>query len=197
MRPNKDINKPIIEYIVLFEIQISDTRTDYYAASDKDFIFEGKTYKAYSISYAFISENSKNEIDSIQISVSNVTREAQALVMNNEIRGKRVKITNVILNSDATDANKTIGDTYYIDSFEVNEQVVTFNLTTKFDVLGVQLPGRTYTRETCRWTFKGIDCKYAGSATECNKRFARCSELNNTVNFGGFPGIPPKKIYTI
>lgn len=38
----------------------------------------------------------------------------------------------------------------------------------------------------CPWPFKGTECGYSGSETLCNKTYARCQNLNNHNNYGGF-----------
>ena len=43
---------------------------------------------------------------------------------------------------------------------------------------------------TCPWTFKGTERGYAGGAGWCDQSYARCSELGNTANFGGFRFLP-------
>lgn len=51
-------------------------------------------------------------------------------------------------------------------------------------------PRRRYT-VSCGWTFKhATTCGYSGPATECNRTYTRCTELLNTVRFGGFRHAP-------
>lgn len=47
-------------------------------------------------------------------------------------------------------------------------------------------PTQEYSR-TCRYKqFKGVECKYAGAATTCDRSYATCQSYRNQVNFGGF-----------
>ena len=51
---------------------------------------------------------------------------------------------------------------------------------------------------SCPWVFKGTECGYSGTATWCDKNYARCGELLNTDNYGGFrflPSIMEKEIW--
>lgn len=51
---------------------------------------------------------------------------------------------------------------------------------------------------TCPWSLAGTECGYSGSETLCNKTWARCTELANTLSFGGnrwLPALENKKIY--
>lgn len=46
--------------------------------------------------------------------------------------------------------------------------------------------------ESCRWkVFKGIECKYTGEATTCDRTYDMCSNsYGNSDNFGGFRWLP-------
>jgi hypothetical protein len=52
--------------------------------------------------------------------------------------------------------------------------------------------------ESCRWRiFKGIECKYVGSGTTCDRTFDQCKAYGNEDNFGGqrwLPGMINKKL---
>jgi hypothetical protein len=44
---------------------------------------------------------------------------------------------------------------------------------------------------SCRWKiFKGVECAYAGTEAHCDRSYARCIELSNSINFGGFRWLP-------
>jgi len=74
---------------------------------------------------------------------------------------------------------------------------VTFTLTSKFDILSVNLPARKYSRNYCGWKTLGCtECGYGGAETECNKTLTRCRVLANSGRFGGFPSIPSRKLWT-
>jgi lambda family phage minor tail protein L len=105
--------------------------------------------------------------------------------------------------------NKKIAETY---------EMLTFELSSQWDVEGVKLPRRLVTYDTCYWKYRDGSCGYAGdkyfdihgnpvnSITEdvCGKRLSDCLKRfseeisdgdNNTITtivsipFGGFPGV--------
>lgn len=44
---------------------------------------------------------------------------------------------------------------------------------------------------SCRWKkFKGTECQYTGTVTECDRTYDTCVGLGNEDNFGGFPFLP-------
>lgn len=188
-------NKPTLSYYVLYELNLGSSALRF-VNNDTAITFDGNIYQPFAVAHSQISENSNNEVETIQITVSNISRYAQQLCEDNELRKKSIKIIIVFKDELATNTAK-IEDIFYIDTYEISEQNVIFTCTSKLDVLNVVLPGRIYTRTYCKWQFKGVECKYAGAETSCTKKFDRCIELNNTENFGGFPGIPSKKVYVI
>ncbi len=190
-------NKATLEYYNLYEIKIADNDILRFVANDYPITFNNKTYNPFPISHSEISENSNSEIESMQITVSNVSRFVQKFCEDVEMRGKEIKIITVF--KDKLDVSTAkIEDKYYIDSYEINEKNAVFTVSTKFDVLGVQLPKRVFTKNNCKWTFKDSNCKYSNSGVgHCDKTFDTCVALNNVANFGGFPAIPPKKVYAV
>jgi hypothetical protein len=50
-------------------------------------------------------------------------------------------------------------------------------------------PRRSYTT-SCAWTFKDADCAYAGATTTCDRTYAACLAIGNTIRFGGFRFAP-------
>ena len=126
-----------------------------------------------------------------------MSRLIQAYLEDDEtytFRGKKVTIKRV-WRDQLGDGDAYTDDVYYIDSYSADQNNVTFTLTSKFDVLDVELPARKYSRNYCAWKFKSTECGYAGTETVCNKTLTRCRVLENQLRFGGFPAVPSKRIY--
>ena len=190
-RKNAQTSKPIF----LYYIKDYDGSNDLYLAEyDADVVFGGQTYTKFPIRHEFIDENSQGQAGGIRLSVSNVNRVLQAYIEAYDLRGKQVDIIQVWADK-LDDASAKMQDTFYIDGYSADENTVTFNLSTKMDVIDLQLPGRRYMRGHCSWKFKGTECAYAGAQTSCNRTFQRCKELANQERFGGFPSVPFRNIY--
>lgn len=59
-------------------------------------------------------------------------------------------------------------------------------------ILAATFPRRKEFRDRCTWRYKGADCKYAGAMPSCDFSLQGpngCAAHQNTINFGGFPGI--------
>jgi lambda family phage minor tail protein L len=153
-------------------------------------------YTAFPIRFDGIGENSTGEVDTIKLTICNISRLIQSYLEAYDWRGKQVDIILVWANQLA-DADAKMVDTFYIDSYSADELNVSVVLSSKFDILDVTLPAGKYLRNNCRWKFKGTECGYpvGGSAKSCNRTLARCQELSNSVRYGGFPSIPMNRIF--
>lgn len=85
-------------------------------------------------------------------------------------------------------------------------EVVEFELSSVFDLMGVQLPYRQIIKNTCPWKYRGPECGYTGpyfdknnqqttmsGADYCTKRYDSCNArrnyfANGVIHFGGFIG---------
>ena len=159
-------NKPIHLYTV-YDYDGASSNL-YFAEYDTDITFNGITYVRFPISYDTVGENNRGQIDQVSVTISNVSRLIQGYLEQYDFRGKKVSIKTVW--ADALgDTDNLVEDTFFIDSYSSDENNVGFMLTSKFDVLDLSLPLRSYSRNYCQWKFKGTECGYAGGETSCNK----------------------------
>ncbi|RLI03261.1 hypothetical protein DRO30_01380 [Candidatus Bathyarchaeota archaeon] len=104
----------------------------------------------------------------------------------------------------------TIGEFVYYDNFSIAEAAFnTYEAKNTFSILNCTVgsgsmvsfqlgsenlinracPEHRYVKNHCRFHFKNELCKYTGSATACDRSLTNCRTLENSINFGGFPGI--------
>jgi len=188
---NKQTNKPINLYTIKEYDGAADLR---FAEYDSDVTYLGDVYSKFPLTHENISENTQGEIDHVTVTISNISRLIQGYLENYDLRGKKVIIRKVWANQLA-DPNAYTDSIYYIDSYTADENNVVFTLSSKFDVLDLELPARRYSRNYCSWKFKSSECGYAGVETSCDKTLQRCRELSNQIRFGGFPSIPTRRIF--
>jgi lambda family phage minor tail protein L len=191
---NKQQNQPVW----LFTVYNYDGASSnlYFAAWDQDITFNGQTYTRFPIKINFISNNTQGQIDALSLTVGNVSRYIGAYLEAYDFRGLKVDIQAVFIDT-LSDTSAVIKDTYYIDSYTEDAQVVTFSLNSLFNVNDLELPSRKYLGNYCSWRFKGTECGYSGSTSTCNKTPAACKAMaggSNYLRFGGFPGIPTERI---
>ncbi len=192
---NKDKNRPIFLYtIVDYD---GNGNNLYYAEWDEDVTFGGITYQKFPITHEYISENAEGQIDTLKVKVANVNRLIGAYLEEYDaFRGKEVRIK-LVFYDRLDDPDAYLEDVYYVDEVVVNEEVVEFTLSSKFDLLQETLPRRRFYRNFCQWKFKSTECGYTGTETSCNKTLQRCKELGNEARFGGFPSIPKRGVYIV
>jgi len=190
---SKQENAPIFLYVLEKFDSINDLKI---AGFDQDVTYQGEVYSKFPVTHEFIGENNQGQIDQVKVQLGNVSRLIQSYLEQYDLRGNRVVIRMVWLDRlDDPDAH--MDDVFYIDSYSADQQNVEFTLTGKFDVLGVDLPGRRYARNYCSWKFKSPECGYAGGELSCNKTKQRCKQLNNYKRFGAFPSVPTRRIYVM
>lgn len=188
---NKRSNAPIF----LYTIEKYDGSNDLNLAEyDADVTYNGVVYSKFPIAHEEIGENTAGEVNTVKVTLSNVSRLIQSYLELYSFQGLKVTIKIVWANQLA-DASAHIDFIYYIDSYTADENNAEFMLTTKYDLLDVEIPNGRYNRNYCRWKFKGTECAYAGAETSCTKTKADCRDnKDNLVRFGGFPSIPSKRM---
>ena len=187
----KQENRPIFLYIIEDYDGSDDLRL---AGYDEDVVYNAEAYTRFPITHEFIGENNQGQIDQVKVRLANVSRLIQLYLEQYDFRGKKV-IIRAVWADQLSDPDAYIDDIFYIDNYTADQNNVEFTLTSKFDVLGVDLPARRYARNYCGWKFKSNECGYAGAETSCDKTQARCKQLNNYQRFGAFPSVPTRRIY--
>lgn len=196
----KETRKKETEPIFLYTIFDYDgaNSNKYFAAYDKNVVFDDIDYIKFPISHDEITENVKGEIDATKVQLSNVSRLIEYYLQNYDLRGKKISIKMVYANL-LDDPNAYIEFSNYIDSYTSNVKDVVFSVMSKFDVLNVIVPGQIYIKSHCQSLFaspairalgKGQECGYEGAETECNKTRSRCRVLENHKRFNAFPSAP-------
>ena len=193
---NKASNQPIFLYLIEKYNGVDDLPL---AEWDTDITYPtsgGVTYTKFPIKHDQIGENSQGEIDTFKVTVSNINRTIQAYIEANDLRGKKVTLTLVWANQLA-DADAHIDFVFYIDTYSANQDTVEFTLSSKYDIIDLDLPAGKYNRNYCRWKFLSPECGYTTPESSCDKRKDTCKNtMNNIARYGGFPSVPTTRIYT-
>ena len=107
-------------------------------------------------------------------------------------------------NPEADSGQHAEDDVWYINQkLTENRYVLEFELSSAFDLMGVELPGRQVLKSACSWRYRGPECGWSGPyfdrfdnptiiATDdvCSKSIngCKCRYGRNTLPFGGYPG---------
>ena len=168
-----------------------DEETLYFAQFHQDLEFfdeqgNPQTYRAFNWSRGKINTNVDTKINSVDVSIANVSKEMASYVANTDFQGRRLQVLKVFLDADREIQNLTMTElgafTQVADDVEfagleyeenaiimfdgtmsapsVNEQEISIKVTDRLDTLDKQLPRRTFSTQ-CNWQFGSEECGVA------------------------------------
>lgn len=166
--------------------------TMYFVRNTEDIIFNGITYTAFPFDMEVDKQDTKGQIPSMSLRVSNVTRAVQAEIEQyGGLVGETVTLR--IVNSAYLSENYSeLTFDFEIIACSATAIWVTFVLGAP-NLLAKRFPLYRYMSNFCRYVsyFKGPECGYSGGLTVCNGTLANCQERLNSERFGGFLGLSP------
>jgi phage-related protein len=157
-----------------------------------------KPWIAFNFEIEEIGDTSKGEVPQVEVRIANVSRALEAFIQEYDAWVKMngfepMEIYIYVLNSKAIAADP-LCDPEVEHYFELKRP--------KFDnrwarfTLGVpnpnqkRFPGGRIMKDHCTYRrFKGARCGYIGTETTCNRTLTQCRAYNNSVHFGGAPGM--------
>ena len=153
-----------------------------------------QTYTAAPIEISEMERSNVNETPSLSLTVSGVDRTIVAyLELYDALRGRGVKIVRTF-ESLLDDSDASVVETYYVDGAAIAAQTAELRLVPRTVFYQIKSPSRSYRRNQCQWEFKTSECGYSGGETTCLKTLASCDGYDNTIRYGGFPGIPKQRV---
>lgn len=79
-------------------------------------------------------------------------------------------------------------DAKVISTSIAGNNTITFSLGGN-NLANKRCPNNRYLKSACRFDFKGTLCGYTGTETDCDRTFARCTELGNQTRYGAMIGV--------
>lgn len=149
------------------------------------------TWSPYPIRHEGIEQSADGAQEVIRVSVSNVTREIQALIELYEglaNQEARVLLVNTAALEDPTPFLEVRGR---VIASVANERSAVFDIGVG-NLLRSFIPRSRILRRFCRHQYKGAACAYAGGIVGCDKTLDGpngCIVHANQARFGGFPGV--------
>ncbi len=152
------------------------------------------------------------------LTVANLDKMITALLLGvndvtvgNDLTGAKVKrirtLKKFLDGESAADPYATFPvEEWYVDRKATESRdVVVFELASKLDLQGKELPNRQVVANVCQWKYRNPECSYSGSSyfdvnnnsvstfaeDACGKRLSSCKARfgeNNELPFGSFPG---------
>lgn len=179
-------------WLVLLEVQF-EGETIRVVKNNEDIEWpadSGDIWTAFPFELGEVSENSKGELPSLQLKVSNVTRTIQQYLEEYAGGTDATVILRVVMSEHLDLTTPELVETFSVKSTSTDAMWAYFNLGPDYSMTQ-RCPADKYNQNFCPYQFGKIKCGYNGSAyTTCNKTLSDCRERNNNVRFGGNPGIP-------
>ena len=154
--------------------------------------YEGSYYLGAPLKHGDIKKDDNSAVSKLNIEISNISQSISSIIAN---RG------DVITNADAVlflvflnvNTNQIINNSQKIlfggkcNNLSLDYEKASFDIVTNLGGYEKIAPVMKY-RPSCQVRhFKDCRCGYQGAETHCDRTFARCSQLGNTLNFRGFP----------
>ena len=173
----------------LLEIQLLSGSVERIVNNSEDVTWGGYTWTKFSFQPGDHSFGEEGEEQTIKINVSAIDGYIRGVIEDetNHMIGNVVIYRRVHTKyPDSVAFNEA-----YFEIVEIvdNDEWFTFELGAENFYLR-QVPSHVYRRNNCRYNpWQTNTCPYAGSSS-CDRTFATCITLGQTLRFGGQPGIP-------
>lgn len=152
-------------------------------------LFGGNLYLSRAFNISALPAAATNIVDNATITVDDVDRAILATLEGSAIEGYSVDIIYAVLTNEYKVLSSINMFSGYLSQWDYSPgecRLVASSIFVKWArVTTAKITG------SCRWRiFKGDECKYSGSQTECDRRYTTCENYQNEGNFGGFRWLP-------
>lgn len=158
----------------------------------------GKQYFAGMVKRGDLQTSNGNEIEKMQITISNILQEISGIIANegDVLTNKDCVVSEVIYDvvTNTILDNPILIFAGKVNSLVLNASTFQFNVERSMGGYSTASPNATYDVNCQVKKFKDVRCGYTGSATKCDKTLSSCIALGNYLNFYGFPTIPQEMV---
>ena len=154
--------------------------------------YNGETYLGAPLSHGAITNDDNSAVNKLDIELSNVSLAISGIIANrgDVITGAFAVLTLVFLNVNTNELISGVQKVLYsgrCNNVSLDFEKAEMNIESELGGYDKLAPVIKY-RPTCQVRrFKECRCGYTGSEKSCDRTFARCQQLGNTLNFRGFP----------
>lgn len=175
-------------WIILVKIVLPDGITIRVCYNNENIEWDGQTWQAFAFELDEIGETSKGEVPQITLRVDNTSKAIQKYVEQAN-GGVGAEVTIYVVHSKNLNLPSALSPKIYeATGCQINTNWASFTLGAS-NPFTRRFPRSRVLKGFCRWRFKGQLCQYSGDATNCDKSLENCRLLENSENFGGFPGV--------
>lgn len=180
--------------VVCLKIEIPGTDTIYITNNNEAVTFLQNQYISFPFQISELTFGSTGEVPQWQIQIDNTTRIMEQYLQLYDAYLKQygpndneIKTTLYVVNALDT-SDSILEEVFILESFSTDSNWASFTFSAK-STFTVRYPPRRILQNFCSWKFKSTKCAYSGPGTSCDKSIKQCRIYNNSIRFGGFPGI--------
>lgn len=174
-------------------IKFSINNVDYrYTNCDVPIKYDGELYYPFPFKVGDVQYSINDMVDSVNITFDNVGLQLYSAFVGQDAQREAFSLIAIVLDDSyqiIDEENTHVIFSGFIDEWSIEEMVLDVTIVSIFTTW----KQKTLSRHpaSCRWkVFKEKECKYTGDEALCDRSYARCLELQNTDNFGGFRHLP-------
>jgi phage-related protein len=156
--------------------------------NNESITFQSNLYQAFEFKFDAITSTKDGKIPTFVLSVPNINRMFIPYIEDtNGLVDTTVDI--YIVNAGLLSENYSeLTMNFVVMGCNYDSQVITLQLSTP-SPMRQRFPKNRFIAKYCPWPFKGVECKYSGADTTCQRTHDDCEAKGNLLNFGGFPGL--------
>lgn len=180
--------------VICLKIEIPGTDTIYITNNNEAVTFLENQYISFPFQISELTFGSTGEVPQWQIQIDNTTRIMEQYLQLYDAYLKQygpndneIKTTLYVVNALDT-SDSILEEVFILESFSTDSNWASFTFSAK-STFTVRYPSRRILQNFCSWKFKSTKCAYSGTGTSCDKSIKQCRIYNNSIRFGGFPGI--------
>lgn len=176
-------------WLITAEFLLDDGNTTVRVVNNnEDITVDGHTYYKYPFELEPIEANTRGELTVATLVISNANRFLQYYVELYDGCVDSVVNIRIFNNNYKQYAKAALIWQFKIMSAVCTDTDIKFSLGAKNPLLQ-RFPPYKYYASHCKWKFKSVECAYSGADTTCARTIDACTTKNNTIRFGGYPGL--------
>lgn len=183
-------------FVILLEIVVDEDTVIRVCRNTEDIAWDGKVWTAFPFNLDAPKTSGYGELPRFSVHVSNIQRAVEAYLEKADGGvGSTVRLVVVLVKKDGSVMEEPfLNEEFGVQSTAFDAEWISFTLSGATNLTG-RLPVRRFLKNTCPFVYKGPECRASSAFASCDKSFQACRLRDNSLRFGGEPGIPQGGIY--
>lgn len=175
-------------WFLLLDVELTTGVVLYFVANTEAVTFNGHEYTPFPFKVGITKHTSKGEIPTIQFQICNINRVMQAYIEQYDGLIDNTIIIRLVHADNLSEDYSELTMTFSVIGCHTDAQWAVFECGAP-NPMRKRFPLYRYIGNHCNWSFKSVECGYAGAVTTCKRTLADCRLLGNSDRFGGYKGL--------